>query len=69
MYVGSNPSFPHHLPGINHMQTYRIVIAKPDEGRDIWTIMANTPSLAILSAQELIPEAWRIINVQPIGDF
>ena len=51
------------------MQTYRITIAKPDEGRDIWTIMANTPSRAILSAQELIPEAWRIINVQPIGDF
>ena len=69
MYVGSSPSFPHHLPGTNLMQTYRITIAKPDEGRDIWTIMANTPSRAILSAQELIPEAWRIINVQPIGDF
>lgn len=67
MYVGSNPSFPTICQ--SSMQTYRIVIAKPDEGRDIWTIMANTPSLAILSAQELIPEAWRIINVQPIGDF
>ena len=51
------------------MQTYRIVIAKPDEGRDIWTIMARTPSSAILSAQELIPQDWTIVNVQPIGDF
>ena len=51
------------------MQTYRVVIAKPNEGRDVWTIMAKTPSLAILSAQELIPETWCIINVQPIGDF
>ena len=51
------------------MQTYRVTIAKPNEGRDIWTIMAKTPSQAILSAQELIPETWRIINVQPIGDF
>ena len=51
------------------MQTYRIVIAKPDEGRDVWTIMARTPCAATLSAQELIPEAWRIIKVQPIGDF
>jgi len=51
------------------MQTYRVTIRKPDEARDVWTIMANTPSAAILSAQELIPQAWRIINVQPIGDF
>ena len=69
MYVGSSPSFPHHLSGTNHIQTYRIVIAKPDEGRDIWTIMAHTPSEAILSAQYLIPQEWRITNVQPIGDF
>ena len=51
------------------MQTYRITISKPNEGRDIWTIMARTPSAAILSAQELIPESWTIVNVQPIGDF
>lgn len=51
------------------MQTYRIVIAKPDEGRDVWTIMARTPSAAILSAQELIPQTWRITKVLPIGDF
>lgn len=51
------------------MQTFRVTIAKPDEDRDIWIIMARTPSVAILSAQELIPQAWRIINVQPIGDF
>jgi len=50
------------------MQTYRVTITKPDEGRDIWTIMAKTPSAAILSAQYLIPEDWTIV-VQPIGDF
>ena len=51
------------------MQTYRVTITKPNEARDIWTIMARTPSAAILSAQELIPESWNITNVQPIGDF
>ena len=51
------------------MQTYRVTIRKPNEARDIWTIMAQTPAKAILSANELIPANWAVINVQPIGDF